>query len=168
MIQPDENVVAFREVQQLRQGWLWGLLLIIVGLSWYAVIAQILLQHPAGTKPAPDGVLMVIWLLVGVGLPLFLWSLKLVTEVRPDGVYYRFIPLHRQFHVIRFDEIQGYAACAYRPLRDYGGWGVRYGRNGKAYTISGTRGVQFSLQNGTQILIGSQSPEELVRALQAH
>jgi len=36
---------------------------------------------------------------------------------------------------------------------------------GKAYNVSGNRGVQLELLNGGRILIGSQKPEELVKAI---
>ena len=55
----------------------------------------------------------------------------------------------------------------YRSFREYGGHGIRYGSKGKAYTVSGDRGVQIELLNGKQLLIGSQRAEELVQAIQA-
>jgi hypothetical protein len=55
----------------------------------------------------------------------------------------------------------------YRPILEYGGWGVRYSfvRKGWAYTVSGNRGVQLQLANGKRILVGSQRAEELARAI---
>jgi hypothetical protein len=53
----------------------------------------------------------------------------------------------------------------YRPIRDYGGWGIRYGRGGKAYNVSGNRGVMLELSDGQKLLIGSQRPEELANAI---
>jgi len=53
----------------------------------------------------------------------------------------------------------------YSPISDYGGWGIRYGSIGKAYNVSGNRGVQLELLNGERILIGSQKPEELAAAI---
>ncbi len=34
-------------------------------------------------------------------------------------------------------------ARKYRPIREYGGWGIRYGWNGRAYSTSGNEGVQL-------------------------
>ena len=61
-----------------------------------------------------------------------------------------------------------YAARVYRPIREYGGWGIRYGKNGKAYNISGDRGVQLELQNSKPLLIGSQRADELAQTIQQH
>ena len=55
----------------------------------------------------------------------------------------------------------------YRPVRDYGGWGIRWGRDGKAYIIVGNEGLQLLLGDGEKILIGSQRPQELEAALGA-
>jgi len=55
----------------------------------------------------------------------------------------------------------------YRSFREYGGHGIRYSNNGKAYNVSGDRGVQIELLNGNRVLIGSQRAEELVQAIQA-
>jgi hypothetical protein len=53
----------------------------------------------------------------------------------------------------------------YRPIRDYGGWGIRYGRNGKAYNVSGNRGVMLEFSHGQKLLIGSQKPGDLANAI---
>ena len=54
------------------------------------------------------------------------------------------------------EEINGFDVQTYRPIRDYGVWGVRYGRKGKACNTSGNRGAQQELSNSKRILIGSQ------------
>jgi hypothetical protein len=51
---------------------------------------------------------------------------------------------------------------------DYGGWGIRYGLKGKAYSISGNRGVFFAFTEGKKVrklMIGSQIPEKLAEAV---
>jgi hypothetical protein len=98
-------------------------------------------------------------------LPIFLYKTNLTTEVRNDGLYIRFFPFHLSFHRIAPEDIKEFEARTYRPLRDYGGWGIRYGREGKAYNVSGNRGVQLVLSDGKQLLIGSQRPDELTEAL---
>jgi hypothetical protein len=79
-------------------------------------------------------------------------------------VFIRFRPfVHRE---IRFQDIRRCAARTYRPIREYGGWGIRAGRRGTAYNVSGNRGVQLELANGKPVLIGSQRAEELAQAIQ--
>ncbi|MBN1189513.1 MAG: hypothetical protein JXA46_07165 [Dehalococcoidales bacterium] len=155
----------YRETQHFRQWWIWALVLFIAALSLYGAVQQIILGIPFGSNPAPDGWMIVIAIVFGIGLPIFMYVINLTTEVRSDGLYVRFFPLHLSFLKITPQEIKGFEACTYSPLGDYGGWGIRFGRKGKAYNISGNRGVQLELTNGKRLLIGSQRPEELVQTL---
>lgn len=75
--------VFFRETQRLRKWWLLLILAIPVVLIWWAVVQQILFDQPFGDNPAPDFVLVILVIIVGVGLPLVILNLRLVTEVLP-------------------------------------------------------------------------------------
>ncbi|NIS62676.1 MAG: hypothetical protein GTO13_18825 [Proteobacteria bacterium] len=160
----------FREVQQFRQTWVWGLVLpislFLIILFGYGMVKQLILGHPWGSKPMSDTALAIIgplWVLFAVGLAYLFYSMKLITEVRSDGLYIRFFPLTHQR--ILFEEIRGCEVRTYNPIREFGGWGIRYGRGKKAYNVSGNRGVQLGLSNGKRLLIGSQRPEELAQAI---
>ena len=105
----------------------------------------------------------------GVFLPLFISILsciiKLETQVRSDGLYVRFFPIHLRFKKFNNEDIEQYYARTYRPLSEYGGWGIRLGKNGKAYNISGCQGLQLVFKNNKKLLIGSKEPEEIVEAM---
>lgn len=108
--------------------------------------------------------MLVLFVGFGVLFPLFFHSLKLVTEVREDGLYVRFYPLHSSFRNFPFESIWNFEALTYSPIRDYGGWGIRCGPKGDAYNTSGNRGVLFELVEGNRtrrLMIGSQTPEKL-------
>jgi hypothetical protein len=139
--------------------------LFVSGIAWYGFIQQIILKKPFGNNPAPDAVMIMIWVIFGVLFPIFFYSLKLVTDVRNDGLYIRFFPLQFHSKKISFEEIKTYEIRTYSALKEYGGYGIRYGKNGKAYNISGKRGVQFEFLDGKRLLIGTQKPEELIQAL---
>jgi hypothetical protein len=68
---------------------------------------------------------------------------------------------------IAFADIVGLEVKRYRPLIDYGGWGVRLGPAGWAYTTGGDVGVKIRLRKGLPVLIGSRHPEELEAAIRA-
>ena len=157
--------LLYREVQHFRQVWLWVLLLGISSVSIYSVVQQLILDKPFGNNPAPDIFVLIIGLIFGLGFPIFFYKITLTTEVTSDGLYFRFFPLHLSFQKISLEDLKAYEAITYRPLKEYGGWGIRYGAKGKAYNISGNRGVQLELSSGKRILIGSQKPEELVGAI---
>lgn len=156
----------FSEVQHFRQPLLWLFLLAVAVLSLYAVVSQIVFGIPFGTRPASDVLLVAIWLIFGLGFPLFFALLALTVEVRADGLWYRFFPLHLSFHRIAWDEVAECEVRTYRPLLEFGGWGIRYGgRDRKAYNVSGDRGVEFRLKNGKSVLFGSARPEEFAAAV---
>lgn len=157
----------YREVQQFRQVWIWVIVSALSGLVWYTAVMQLLLHRPLGSSPMPVILLVIFWLIFGIGLPALFFFSRLVTEVRDDGICIRFFPFHRSSHRIAFTEVKHYEVRTYHPIREYGGHGIRYGSNGKAYNVSGDRGVQIELLNGERLLIGSQRADELWRAIQA-
>ncbi|MGD9347905.1 MAG: DUF6141 family protein [Candidatus Aminicenantes bacterium] len=159
------NDVLFREVQRFRQLWIWVFVIFLMVLAWYSFIQQIVSKVPFGTRPAPDLVVIGMWILFGLIFPVMVYTAGLTTEVRGDGIHIRFIPFHRRFRTMPLEAIQSYEARTYRPLKEYGGWGIRYGAEGKAYNVSGNRGVQLFLLSGRKILLGSQHPEGLVLAI---
>ena len=163
---------TFCEVQQFRKTWIWVLVLpislFLVILFDYGMVKQLILGHPWGSRPLSDTALTIVGplgVLFGIGLALLFYSTKLIIEVRDDALLIRFFPLTHQ--KIPFEDIRHCEVRTYNPIREFGGWGIRYGRGGKAYNVSGNRGVQIELPTGKRLLIGSQRPEELARAVEA-
>ncbi|MFC1986549.1 DUF6141 family protein, partial [Chloroflexota bacterium] len=148
-----------------RQLWLWILILLISATTLWGMIQQLFLGKPFGNNPTPDIVLIIIVVIFGFGFPYAFYKMNLTTEVRSDGIYYRFFPFHLSFHKIKLEDLVKYEVRTYNPIRDYGGWGIRWGSKGKAYNVSGSRGVNLEYSDGKQLLIGSQKPEEFAEAL---
>jgi len=147
--------VHFRETQRFRQPWLWGLLIgvaVLVGGSLY-------LEGAAG------GAGVVGLSIVVAALALFAVA-KLTTEVRDDGVRVQFFPLHLSPRRVPLDEIERSEAVEYSPIRDYGGWGIRWTGGGKAYNVSGSEGVRVDRRDAKQLLIGSRRADELEAAIE--
>jgi hypothetical protein len=90
---------------------------------------------------------------------------RLVTEVRADAIYVRFAPFHRSFRRFPWASITSADARTYRPIREYGGWGLRgFGRN-RAYSVRGNRGLQIVFKDGRRLLIGSDRADALGQAI---
>ena len=155
----------FKEVQRFRQWWVWLLVLLVCSVSWYGFIQQIVLKKPFGNNPAPDPVMIMLWVIFGIFFPALFYSLKLVTEVRYDGLYVRFFPLQFHSQKISYGEIKSFEIRTYSALKEYGGYGIRYGKKGKAYNVYGNKGIQLEFQDGKRLLIGTQRPEELLQAI---
>ncbi|MBP1929505.1 hypothetical protein J2741_002052 [Methanolinea mesophila] len=165
---PPEETVRFHEVQRFHQAWVWILIAFIAALGWYFFLAQIVFGESPGSNPAPDWAVIVIWGIFGVIFPIWFVMMKLETLVTSEGLAFRFFPLHLKWRVIPFSEIEYAEAVTYHPLREFGGWGIRFGwRGGMAYNIQGDRGVRITKNNGKKILLGSGRAEELGQALQA-
>ena len=77
---------SFREEQRFRQPWIWMLILFIVALQWWGFIQQIVLGQPWGNRPAPDWMMVLLWLVFGIGLPLFFLYLRLVVTVTDESI----------------------------------------------------------------------------------
>ena len=120
---------------------------------------------PLGNYHVSDYMPVLLTVILGGGLPLFMYTCGLDSEVRNCGVCIRFHPFHRKWVVFEFESIQKVDYLTYRPIRDYGGWGIRYGRTGKAYNVSGNKGVLLTLRDGKSVLIGSQNHEALCSAI---
>jgi hypothetical protein len=157
--------VLFREVQRFRQWWLWFVISIGPLTVWLSTYRWFVLGERSGTRQLPDNPQLLLWVLIGIGLPLLFYSARLITEVRTDGIYIRFFPFHFSFLRFGFDSINACETRTYSPIGEYGGWGIRYGWNGKAYNVSGNQGIQLELNNGKRILIGTQQPLDFMSAL---
>jgi len=161
----------FYEVQRFRQFWLWGLMLIVclaVSLPFcWLLYEQLILGRQWGDRPLGPTVLYIItpvFILLGPVISYMFYQMRLETRVGEAGLLINFFPLTKR--IIAYDEIKTCQACTYRPVREYGGWGIRYGwKKGIAYNVSGNQGVQLELVHGKRLLIGSQRPNELAQAI---
>jgi hypothetical protein len=142
-----ERDPLFSEVQRFRQPWIWVL------LGGIALLMLVL-------GPIAWGGFAIVVVIAGL-----VYSIRLQTEVRADGVYLKMWPLHRSFRHISWSEIERYESKQYGPLREFGGWGIRWAPGKIAYNVSGNRGVWIERTNRRAVLIGSQHAEEFVRAI---
>ena len=155
----------FEETQYFRQKWLWAIILFFPLFSLYGIYEQILMGNTIGNQPISNSGLLLFSVVIGLGLPLLFFNIKLKTRVSDKGLHYRFFPIHLREHLLSFDEIESCKARKYAPLKEFGGWGVRWGFEGKAYNVSGEEGLQLVLKNDLKILFGSQQAKALEKAM---
>jgi hypothetical protein len=156
----------FYEQQSFPQRRTRILLAIPPGAMLLLLAWQVILGHPWGTKPMSNAGV--------IGWTAFLWL-----------VYFRLVTVRLVSHVdlktlsvgmrglwrarrIPLMEVASAKVVAYDAARDYGGYGVRTMRHGKAYIAGGNRGVRLELLKGGAVLIGSARPEELLAAIHHH
>jgi hypothetical protein len=162
------SIKEFKEVQRFRIWWAWIAVAAINGLFIYAIIQQVILGKPFGSKPAPDFVLILISLLMLFFLFMLL-SLKLKTRITDQGIRYRFYPFQFKETFIEWHDLQDAYMRDYNSFYEYGGWGIRVGspKVGKAIntTASGRTGLQLRFTNGKLLLIGTARPAEIQEIL---
>ncbi|MBC5773937.1 hypothetical protein H8S95_07665 [Pontibacter sp. KCTC 32443] len=157
--------VLFRERQRFRQVWLWVVILGVAGMFWAGFIYQVILGGEFGNRPASDIQLAILAGLIGVGLPFFFYRMSLTTEVVPGELRIHFWPFHLKPVTIKLHELRDYKKVTYNPIMEYGGWGIRWTFNGKAYNVYGNKGVKLYFYNKKPLLIGSQQADELFDAI---
>jgi hypothetical protein len=166
-------VERFEEVQDFRQVKLkWLVLPVIIcfiALAIFLVYQQFMVPKSAGGKPLSSeglAVAVAVMLLVAVGVPLLLVSIKLVVRVDPSRLLVHFYPVNRPRN-IPLTDIVSWEVREYRALADYGGYGIKYSltKGHWCYTVSGNRGVLVRTSNGKEIMIGSQRADELAGIL---
>ncbi len=154
--------VPFREEQRFSP------LLGIIPATFAGAVALVLFVTKGWPSAGGKGVPVLLTVLIAIAVAVLTAALfavsKLTVEVGDGALQIRFFPFLKK--AIPFSDIAAVESRTYRPLLDYGGWGVRYSlRNGWAYNVRGNRGVQLRLKDGKRILIGSQRPEDLAGAL---
>jgi hypothetical protein len=155
----------FTEEQRFKPVWVWAIVILASVLPWIGLFMQVILGYKIGDNPAPDLLIIVFWILFGIGFPLMFYSTRLITIVKEDGIYLRYIPFHFKYKIYHFDEIEKFEAKKYSPIFEYGGWGIRYGFKGMAYNVYGNMGIDLNLKNKKKVLIGSQKAEEFYEAI---
>ena len=98
-----KHEAIFHEVQRFRQRWLWTFLLFtslfIVVLFVYGMIKQLAFGHAWGDKPMSNTALAIVGMVVIIfiaGLIYLFHTMKLITEVRDDGLHVQFFPFYQQ------------------------------------------------------------------------
>ena len=95
------------------------------------------------------------------------WMLRLVTEVRADGLYVRLHPFERTFRHLPPERIQEARATSYSAM-DFTDWhwGLRHTPGGNTvYRLRGNQGVAVTQPDGTTWFVGSERPAELEASL---
>lgn len=158
------NTINFKEVQGFKTWWAWVAVAALNGLFIYAIIQQVILGKPFGTKPAPDLVLIIVQILFLLFL-FFLMSIKLKTRIDATGIYYRFYPFQTKETKIEWHELRDAYMRQYNSFHEYGGWGIRHGskKTGDALNTSASSntGLQLQFKTGKLLLIGTARPAEL-------
>jgi hypothetical protein len=158
--------VLFSERQKFKLWWLLLILLSINGLFIFGIYTQVILGQQFGDKPMSNAGLLTITALFSLPTILIFTS-RLDTIIKSDGIYVRFFPFHLSFKHYTWDSLTKSFVRTYSPLTEYGGWGLRVGffGQGNALNVSGHEGLQLEFNDHKKLLIGTNKPAELTEIL---
>ena len=158
---------VFKESQRYNQFWFWLLTVVFsivliknpltVLYNWWRYGADSIPHFPFYSGVLFD----TISILLVISFIAFFWFHRLQTAIDSVGVWIRFSLFSKKGRLFYWSDIDEAFIRKYKPMDDYGGWGVKSGRKGKAYNVSGNMGLQLFLKSGEKILIGTNRPSEL-------
>lgn len=97
------------------------------------------------------------WLIAGLSVRLY--RDRLVVGIGSAGLISKRV---RYADVVRLESVR------YHPLREFGGWGVRFGPDRRrAWTARGDQAVVLHLVDGTVLYVGSDRPHRLEERIRA-
>ncbi len=160
------NTILFSEEQRFNQWWIWLILLALNSIFVLGIYQQIYKGEPYGDNPMSNAGLLIVSAVMLI-FTLFFFSIKLQTIIKAEGILVRFFPLQLKYRIYTWENLTRINIRQYNPIKEYGGWGIRLGLfgSGKALNVSGNMGLQLEFDAKTNLLIGTQKPEELKNIL---
>lgn len=149
--------MIFIEKQRFSQWWLWLLLLLVV--------SNLVREFLNGTVEEKQALFFSALTLTLTSV--LFGIMKLETSIDTNGISVRFFPFHLKKKHFNWDQLESCSIRTYKPVIEYGGWGIRktFSGKGTAYNVKGKVGLQLVFKNGDRLLIGTQKAEELNEVL---
>lgn len=142
--------------------WVYVLLWVALGSSILGLLSQADWAWPWGT---PE------WTATGLlafGLALHRFAGGLTVRLHRNALWVGLGDGSLIRKKVAYEDIESLESVRYRPLREFGGWGIRGFGKKQAWTARGDQAVVLHLVSDRQLYIGSDRPqrlEERIRAL---
>src|SRR5690554_1224992 len=147
--------IIFKEKQHFNQWWLYLLFIVLFAYFGFLFFESFSLDLKNKYSLVISAVILILLLL-------FILKVNLKTLINEQGVYVSFWPLQIKYKHYSWEEIKKIEVIRYSPIKDFGGWGYRISLRGRgvAYNIRGNKGIKIFLENGKEVLIGTQKVNE--------
>ena len=114
-------------------------------------------------KITPDDViaasiLLLVFILIGFGLTLK-WTIS------KDAFSFKYPPFYNKWRKIPLSEIKKMEIMRINPLKEFGGWGFRYGKLGQAFTTTGRMIIHIETTSGQKMNFSVENTEKAVFAI---
>lgn len=147
--------------------WAWVIFAMAIGAAVWSVIGESVTATgglgglSAGELAGAAGLLF--------GAPLVMWALfgKLTIEVRPAEVRVAFGGLGVFWKSLPLERIRRVEAVRYRPLAEFGGWGMRVRPGRRAWTVRGNQAARITMDEGPTLYLGTSNPQRLRERIEA-
>lgn len=160
----------FEESQYLRNSrWVWYIVVpaclgaLAPFAHWY-YLTMVLQETEVPSELLITSVLTVVGVVVVMAIIL---SIKLDTRIDSRGIHYRFFPNRLRWNVIRTNDIQQMEIRDTRKFLQYGivGFHKNVFQKTIAMTIQGNHHLWLQLRNGQKLILGTQHPYDMNRAI---
>jgi len=161
--------IYFEEEQRFNQPRVWILLFLLFFSVFALAMGSYLLGVGEKTSLSSSEIIIGRSVLI-VSFSAIFWlmfKMKLNVKVTDEGIVYQFYPIIRKEKIIKRETIESYKLRKYRPIMEYGGYGIKAGQRkwGKAFNVIGNIGMQLYLKDGKKILFGTQRGEAFKYAI---
>ncbi len=147
---------AYKETQELRKS-IWTI--VFIAFAFCAAI-PVLIGIIQGNKDALE--LWPVFVVIAFIVALFL-LIKLKTQIDETGVSVQYGFFQRHQKKYHWNDIAKVQVRKYNPLFEYGGWGYKKSIffKKRAYSVTGNLGLELTLLDGSDIMIGTKNEEEI-------
>ena len=140
---------------------LWAF--ILIPLLSVVVLLDVLINNSSKFTQDPEAQ----WtILIPILAFLLLYFIQLEWKFTESDFRYRFFPFIIKERIIPYSNIQTISVMKINPLFEFGGWGLRRGKLGKAYTTDGNLIIHMDLKSGQKLNFTVKNKSEVERVIQ--
>ncbi len=140
---------------------LWAF--ILIPLLSVVVLLDVLINNSPKFTQDPEAKWTII---IPILVFLLLYFIRLEWKFTESDFRYRFFPFIIKEKIIPYSDIQTMSVMKINPLFEFGGWGLRRGKLGKAYTTDGNLIIHMELKSGQKLNFTVKNKSEVERVIQ--
>ena len=149
---------AFSDIQRPKDR-VFSYILILSGLIILSATIVIMLQSE--NNPIVYIPLIGSFFLI-VGLYRYM---KLIITINKEGIFYQYRPFHFSAKKIDWTDVKEYQIIEINPMKDFGGFGIKYTANKKGYIINKGPALEIIKANDKTIVVNISDKEDVEKAI---